>query len=354
VLLLPFQITDVKDANNPVIINSGNTSTNGGNGIAFIDVTPNDQYDTPRMPKLKVQFMGCPAGLTVQWRFHSTFPRPNGHQTTDDRNFPDSDENGVAELPGNQAWDISQYYTNPDQFFGGSCTIYYTLLRANRTTLGPEQSMTFRIQGHNPDSRHAAAYIQSLPDCRDDSTHNGKWYATWIGEEESAQDPYILNQFNSPKASSREGKLYDPCFGSPSGWGMFQRDDHEQGIFVDTDQVWNWQVNAQVATQQEMAQKETAAANYVDNIAYNNPTTFEEPEFFTSTPGHTAWGVPVYGQTALAITLYNGSGGLSYSQILHFDPTKPAGHRWTFTPPNAPGSTEPYINKVMERYNADH
>ncbi|MBX7157111.1 MAG: hypothetical protein K1X66_01810 [Verrucomicrobiae bacterium] len=280
----------------------------------------------PQMPKLEARIgKGSFPGMMVEWRMEIKTERPE-RNTKDDMNIP---EDGTIEIPMSEPWKIYDSFTGKTEFVGGKCTLYYHIKDAQNKYLGPEQKFEFKIRGKNPKDDEAKNYIEN---------HQGQfWYAWAIAKHESRQGNQIYNQFNNASDPPKE----QPNFGPPNGWGIFQRDDTDGGIYVDTKQVYSWKENNTVAIE-ELDQKKDYGDSYIDGLK-NNPA-WEEPQIFS------VEGIGVSGRHALAITLYNGGGGKSRAQILPFYPNNLPGQRWGFSPPNAPNSNEPYINKVMKEY----
>jgi hypothetical protein len=158
------------------------------------------------------------------------------------------------------------------------------------------------IQGLNPSPSVAKAYIIA--------NDNGFDYSWAIAQWESSQGSYIFNQFNTANAPGADGLLLNPQFGSPSGWGMFQRDPAHDPNPILTSEVWNWQTNvlsgiAELGRKRGLAQQYFSAVQRTQNF-YKRP--------YVSPPS--TWCLPwseLNGKSAATldvseIQLYNGSG----------------------------------------------
>ncbi|MBX7156891.1 MAG: hypothetical protein K1X66_00695 [Verrucomicrobiae bacterium] len=204
----------------------------------------------------------------------------------------------------------------------------------------------FKIRGKNPKDDEAKSYIEN---------HQEQfWYAWAIAKHESRQGNQIYNQFNS--GGDGPGNLELPNWGDPNGWGVFQRDDTDEGIYVDTKQVYSWQENNTVAIK-ELTDKKKGVDQYLNQIQQQYTNQFVEPPLFDVSAQMGVTGFPVAanyndghtvtGRDGLTITLYNGG----YYVWLKFIPNEPDPQkRWQFKPKNAPKANEPYVTKIMEEY----
>ena len=90
----------------------------------------------------------------------------------------------------------------------------------------------------------------------------------------------VYNQFNS---GGDLKELPNYSADKKNGWGLFQRDDTAGGIYVDTQQVYNWQSNTQVFYQ-EMIEKQAAQQRFFNAVAAaypNIPAAQSPPSGFT-------------------------------------------------------------------------
>ncbi len=284
----------------------------------------------PVMPQLEASLGdGLVSGMSIDWRLEIKTERSE-RSTQDDTNYPAS---GYTNLPSNQPWEIGAAFG--EDFVGGKCTLFYKI------NGGVEQTYTFKIRGKNPQPQNAYSYINSEPG------GTSQFYYAWgIAKHESAQDPYTYCQFNA-SGSTKELPNYSAS-GHDNGWGIFQRDDTGEGIYVSTGQVYSWKINSDVAVQQELVQKLTGVQGYLQNLQNANPTQYAEDPPPTYTTGN---GTVLSAKDTLTIETYNGAG--LYTALLKFSPSNPSGHRWVWGKngklPNAPGDKEPYVDRIAER-----
>jgi hypothetical protein len=348
VLLLLVVIQDVQVPTSPVVINAavptGADPTKGGNEIAYIIADDGTSYHEPKMPQLTAQVNGMPgSNLQVNWKLDANFtPSPSGNPGN--THFPnDSSGNPTTRLlPITTPWNIYQEWSS-STFFGGNCTLSFQILQADgKTVVQDWQSFTFQILGNNPDPATCKAQIIA--------NEGSLWYAWAVAKHESGDSsshPYY-NQFANGTASGGAGAhgakgnpFYAPSEGD--GWGLFQLDT-SSGLPVITNYCWSWQANMEGWISGEYPGDLQIANNYVNGIQAANPSTFQEPVFVIQ-------GVSISGRDAAALSYYNAGNAARPSVVLHFDGPQPSGQRWTFTPPNAPGKTDSYVNEVISAYN---
>lgn len=321
-ILRPVELKDI--SNNKVITD-----------IAWIKGHKTDGSDEePEMPKLEARVIGLPDTVQVLWKLQSRYPRRNGR---DDLNVPytGGDDPGVftiGDQPG-KIWEDIDFSTDP--IFGGNETLIFKLIGANGA-LG-EGVVEFKIRGENPDDARCKAYI---------TTNQGNiWYAWAVAKHESKQGNMLYNQFNS----GGDGPAFknEPNLDTTAdGWGLFQRDS-SSGYQVTTAETWSWTENMEGFLHTEYTEHLGYANAYVDSVQQANPQKFEEPEFVIK-------GNTISGRHVLALTRYNGAQGRSKERLLHFDPSKQSGHRWTKDLPDAPGdhpAGTTYVDLIMSEYN---
>ncbi len=336
--LLPVQVLDVQVPATPVQISTS--------GTAYIIADDGSATHAPKMPQLTAQINGlASSSLQVEWKLDATFtPAPNG--TSSAIHYPvDSNGNPTTTiLPIGSPWDIYQAYGTTN-FFGGACTLSYRILKADKTTVVQDwQTFPFAITGNNPDPATCKAQIIA--------NEGAVWYAWAVAKNESADGsnhPYY-NQFANGLANggagahgSKGNPFHSPAEGD--GWGLFQLDT-SSGLAVTLNDCWSWYANMLGWLNGEYPGDLQTANTYVNGIK-NNPayaSTFEEPSF-------TIEGDTISGRDILALTIYNGRQGRSNSTLLHFDPTKPSGSRWSLRLPNAPNKNDPYVNETLKAYN---
>jgi hypothetical protein len=307
-----------------------------GNGLALIT-------GDPFMPQLSAQINGLnSSNLSVAWRLAVTSERTE-RQAKDNFNLPFS--GGASGGPGvvdpqpiNSDWYIpSDYPPAPQEFFGGTIIVYYTIKSSSGTALTPEENLTFKIRGLNPLDATAKSYIQS---------NQGSYFFAWaIAQHESRQGNTIYNEFNS-SGSQAELPNFSGGYPAQDGWGIFQRDDTHNGIYVDTDQVYSWAVNTSVAIN-ELAAKQSLAQDYFNAIQRVNPTTYQPPPDNLTNwgkSGDPATSTALTALQAATITLYNGASVTvtiqdagsnpptytTYLSCWQFNPNGTSGHRWNF------------------------
>ena len=344
-LLLPVIVRDLKEIGN----DNDDRNVRAGSNI-WIKPTPNSPTDVSRQPQLQSQVIGLNSQFLLQWRMSTQHPRRQGQ---DDKEFPNSDEQNVEEVSGDQPWNIFPLYSDPDQFFGGDATIYFTVLRSDHTSVTDERSFSFKILGKNPDDAKAHQYISSVAEPL------GFPWAWAIAKHESkgSTSGTFYNQF--AEVNGDWGKKGEPWHSRQegNGWGIFQRDDTGNGIPVTTNQVWNWQENVKVALQQddqgvlgkgELQQKRDA----VDRV-FNDYETHHHNKCVQQLPpdliveGHT-----LSARDVLTMETYNGAGRIR--ELLVFTPANPIGvgpcKRWQWVLPPAPNQeVKPYRQSSNDR-----
>lgn len=324
-LLLPVEIID--ESNGQVITDK-----------AWIKAHTDGSNVLPQMPKLKARIVGAPHDWQVDWKLESRYPRRDGRDNTD---VP---KTGVAIKAGDEFWDIYQAIQDGTvpKFFGGDWTVRFTIHAGSSTT---NSEIKFKVLGENPDDAQCKAHITA--------SQGIIWYAWAIAKHESADSAGFYNQFANGKSDGTAGAhgakgepFYSPDEGD--GWGLFQRDGTGGGIDTTTEETWSWDGNMRGFLQNEYPVHLGIANNYVNSVKNSNPGTFEEPQF-------TIKGRVISGRDVLALTWYNGRQGRSNEQMLHFDPNKLSGERWTLNLPDAPGEDHPpgtkYVDLILDAYN---
>jgi hypothetical protein len=374
-LLVPINITE---SNYPTASTADSTTDSGAatmskvivgagatDGIALIT-------GAPAMPQLTAQIGGggfSGSGMTVDWRAQVVSERTertvNG-VAKDNFNFPFTSASAsggpgtVDNQPIGTPWNMNaDFPAAPQEFFGGTITVYFTIKTSAGTALGPEQNITFKIRGLNPLDATAKSYIQN---------NEGSYFFSWaIAQHESRQGQKIYNEFNSGGAQAELPNFSGTSVANPQdGWGLFQRDDTGGGIYVDTDQVYSWAVNTSVAMQ-ELTAKQSLAQDYFTAIQRVNPTTYEPPPDTNTVwgePGDPATSTTLTALQAATITLYNGAPVTvriqdagsnpptytTYFSCWQFNPNAASGHRWTFVP-----NQNDYVFQVIyEEYETQH
>lgn len=310
-------------------ISSGTTA----NSVAYITGS------SASMPTLQVEIAnGSLSGMNVKWWMTVTSERPE-RGTKDNLQIP-SLVPGYVTVPINQPWEIDDYYY---ESFGGVCTIHYVIQDPDGNALTPAEQFSFLIRGKNPPPSVAYNYIQS----EGGTTY---YYAWGIAKWESYQPTYnaTYNQFN---AGGPLIALPNYSADGADGWGIFQRDDTEGGIYVDTNQVYSWKINSDVSIQQELPEKWQNANGYLTGLQTAYPTQYNQDPPPSYTTGN---GIPFSAQDTLTIERYNGAHGRTNAQLLIFVPSNPpgtgSGKRWMWNLPVAEGkgNTVPYIDLVAE------
>ena len=331
-LLVPFQL---KQSNYPTT----NDSTDFGPAKAKLIDTKRDAFiaGLPEMPKLKATILsGALSGLNVEWRMEVKSERSE-RGTKDDYRIPQTDEIQIVSLPISQAWDLSDYFVAPAEFFGGNCSLFYRI-KGSGGYIDDERSLQFKIRGKNPKDADARGYIEST---------RGVYRFAWAmvqHESRGSKTNRVYNQFN-PSGPSKEL----PFFGAPDGWGMAQLDT-PLGVSASTAEVYNWQKNIQTFYL-ELAQKQSFGARYFNAIknVYQPSGKWEEPpsNFVregTSTPmtALEAATIQLYNGAAWLVEIQNGvivfdgpytdtnHGGTRYISCWKFHPNKPSGQKWEF------------------------
>jgi hypothetical protein len=308
------------------------------NGIAYITGAP---YS---MPLLTAKINGLDtSGMTVDWRLTVTSERPE-RGTKDNYSIPPTGgSSNVINVPINQAWDITEYCVPPADSFGGNVTLYYRIKKSDGTYLmSAEQNMSFKIRGKNPLDTTAKSYIQSLEGIY--------WYAWAIAQHESRQTisgaDRVYNQFN---AGGSQAELPNYSADGYDGWGIFQRDDTGGGIYVTTEQVYDWIENTSVALT-ELNSKQSTQQRFFSAVAaaYTNDAEAQTPP--ASYPAYTGSSTTMTALDMGTITLYNGAagcptstiGGTTYQNPWTFNENGQSGHKWQYTP-----NANNYLYKVI-------
>jgi len=319
-------------------VSSGSTQTTQSASSAYIDVPRGGvafikphaaTNDSPQMPQLSIIVPSADSSVTMEWVFESKAERTERGQA-DDKRFPAT---GVKTLAGDVRWMIFQEWGN--EFFGGNATIKVT---AKKGASQASRTLQFKIRGENPDDSIAKDYIVA---------NQGQfWYAWAIGQHESRQGSYIYNQFNSAAYPSIE---HLPNFGAPDGWGIMQLDS-TRGSAITTDEVYNWQTNADGGIA-ELNTQRTIAQAYFDYIVRQHganalsdlPASYTPQGSPTSLTPLEAATLQLYNGPSVRVNGVNIYGNPEqYKSCWEFDPNKPVGSRWQFLP-----NGNDYVYKVI-------
>jgi hypothetical protein len=308
--------TNYPDASGPQEIKAGQT--------AYIT-------SEPVMPQLTAELAGtAPAGANVTWTLTSSYARRGNR---DNKTFTS------GPIPATQPWNIGTAIGQ--NFFGGTVTLTYEIDKIPKS----KRSISFTIKGKNPLDQTAKNYITSV---------QGQFRFAWaiVQHESRTYDHALANDtsYNQFYASDARGGIANvPKFGTPDGWGMFQRDTSKGGPPSVTAEVWNWKANIDAGIA-ELGRKQADQQRYFDSVKleYNDPTkypagTYEDPPTNFYPQGTGTLCTPLEAGT---MTLYNGTRGCpsvtlkdAQSGITHpfqnpwqFTPTAPSGQKWYFYP----------------------
>jgi hypothetical protein len=266
---------------------------------------------------LKARLLGV-AG-TVRLKFLSTYER---RENKDNQAIPSK---GFARLPGDVTWRID---LGDRGFFGGDAGIV-------AQSGGEQREIVFKVLGRNPSDSAARKYI--------DSRKSSPWFAWAIAQHESRQGARVYNQFNTTQEFT-----FEPNFGPPDGWGMFQLDS-ARGKPITTEEIWNWRTNVKAGVKELVDIKREARA-YFNAVRRTYPVQWEAPPRFYIPPGTEtkltyleAAQIQLYNGASVVVLLRNASGGSDYYRSCWaFDPVGPVGRRWTFVP-----NRNDYVRKVV-------
>lgn len=281
-LLLPFEIRDVKDWEDPnddVLIEPKNDARDTNiKSVAWIEPHKKkqdenaayDAGDDPRMPQLEVQFKGLPASVKVQWKFKCKYSRPSGRDLPEDEVIFPAD-GSFKEVAGDQPWKIHQEYDDKP-FFGGDVEITYKIIGANGAEILPEKIDKFRIAGQNPADERCRKYIDKVAADLLPRTTTLMWYANAIAKSETKSEggEIYYNQFltngikyprrklsgetdaayNNTRWDGGKGKEGVPNWnndgkGKPGGYGVKQVTGWNNNGNGDVPRavIWDWKTN---------------------------------------------------------------------------------------------------------------
>lgn len=271
----------------------------------------------PSMPRLKARLVETSGA--VRWKFVSTYERRDNE---DNQAIP---RNGFTRLPGDTTWRID---LNTRGFFGGDAAIA-------AQEGGEQRAIVFKLLGRNPADSVARKYIQSRP--------GAPWFAWAIAQHESRQGARVYNQFNTTQELT-----FEPNFGAPDGWGMFQLDS-ARGTPITTEEVWNWKTNVREGVEELVSIKSEARA-YFNAVRRTYPSQWEAPPRFYIPPDTDtkltyleAAEIQLYNGASVVVLLRTPSGGSDYYRSCwQFNPAASSGNRWTFVP-----NRNDYVRKVV-------
>lgn len=305
-----IQLVDLRDLTSP-----GDDDTIADGDTAWLTHYEADSSDVPIMPRLEARIEGLPTEYTVHWLMQSRYGRRGDR---DKIQFP---EKGWLDVAGDEAW--KAYATYHDRYFGGEAKLSFKIQDDNGDYIHAG-SRPFQIKCRNPRDESAKAYIKK-------TQGEEFWFAWAISQHESRQNRRVFNQFNSGGSIA-----YEPNFGPPDGWGIFQIDS-ARGAEVTTDEVWDWRVNIQAGLDElKTAKRDTK--KYFDAIKKTYPSKWEEPPKTYKPPGTKT---TLTGEEASIMQLYNGAAVVRklknryntwsyYRSCWQFYPGNPSGKRWKF------------------------